>query len=98
MKRFIYIVCCVIYTLNSYSQTDSKDVYEFPVRGVEEWWQLTVEQRIATLQIPDVVLEKISTEGLLETCLSYPYLINVFFHDNYQQGFEGLMEEFNGFR
>ena len=97
LKRIFYIVC-VFYTLNSYSQTNSKDMYEFPVRGHEEWWQLTVEQRIAALQIPDVVLETISTEGLLETCLAYPYLINVIFCDDYQQGFEGLTAEFNGFR
>ena len=98
VKKLFYIICGALLTQISYSQTNSKDTYEFPVKGIEEWRQLTVDQRIASLQIPDAVLEKISTEGLLETCLRYPYLINVLFYDHYQQGFEGLVSEFNGYR
>ena len=83
-----------------YSQTKIKDVYEFPIKpGTEEWSKFeTIEERIAALQIPDDVLANISTEGLLETCLEFPYLTDVLFYDNYQLGFEALMAEFNGFR
>ena len=99
MKNFF----CFILFINgmiAYTQPIMKDVYEFPVKqGTDEWGQFeTIEKRIAALQIPDAILEKISTEGLLETCLYFPYLTDMFFYNNYQNGFEGLMAEFNGFR
>jgi hypothetical protein len=75
-------------------------VYDFPVKpDTEEWWQFeTVEKRVEALQIPDEVLVKISTKGLLETCLEYPFLLSILHGDNCQHGFEGLMKQFNGFR
>ena len=99
MKKIFCIVGFIfINALFAYTQT--KAVYEFPIKeGTEKWWQFeTIEKRIAALQIPDTVIVKISTESLLETCLEFPYLPDIFFCDNYQQGFETLMTEFNGFR
>jgi hypothetical protein len=95
------IIFCIILLINGlfvYSQT--VDVYRFPIKqGSQEWKQIeSVEKRIATLQIPDTVLIKISTEGLLETSLAFPYLTDVLYADNYQKGFEALISEFNGFR
>jgi hypothetical protein len=88
--------------LCAYGQTVTKinDVYDFPVKQEsKEWVQLeSVEKRIEALQIPDFVLTKISTEGLLETCLAFPYLTDILFCDDYQKGFEALSTEFNGFR
>jgi len=83
-----------------FSQTRVKDVYEFPIKpDTEEWWQFeTVEKRVEVLQIPDEVLVKMSTEGLLETCLEYPFLLSILHGDNCQHGFDGLMKQFNGFR
>ena len=57
-----------------------------------------IQERLAALQIPDDILAKISTEGLLETCLAFPYLIDILHSNDYQQGFNGLVEKFNGFR
>jgi hypothetical protein len=42
-------------------------------------------------------LAGISTEGLLETCLNFPYLTDFLFANDYQQGVEVLAAEFNGF-
>jgi hypothetical protein len=83
-----------------FSQMKIKDEFEFPIKpDTGEWWKYeTVEKRIEVLQIPDEVLVKISTEGLLETCLKYPFLLSILSGDNCQQGFEGLMAQFNGFR
>jgi hypothetical protein len=47
--------------------------------------------------MPDVILAGISTECLLETCLNFPYLTDFLFANDYQQGFEVLTAEFNGF-
>ncbi|MCL1937829.1 MAG: hypothetical protein FWF52_05490 [Candidatus Azobacteroides sp.] len=101
MKKMFCIISIVLANgLSAYSQTKIKDVYEFPVKQENrEWGEFeTIEKRMAALQIPDTVITTISTEGLLETCLEFPYLTDIFFCDNYQQGFEALKAEFNGFR
>lgn len=76
-----------------------EDEFDFPVKqGSLEWMQFkTVQSRIDALQIPEDVLSTISTAGLLETCLKFPYLTDILFYDDYQHGFESLCAEFNGF-
>jgi hypothetical protein len=84
-----------------HGQTSIKtNAYEFSVKqGTKEWKQfVSIEKRIAALQIPDTVLRIISTDGLLQTCLEFPYLTDFLFANNYQEGFEALVAEFNGFR
>ena len=68
----------------SYSR--AKDKYEFPdISGMNDWMRPNIiQERLAALQIPDAVLASISTAGLLETCLEFPYLINIFHADNFQ--------------
>jgi hypothetical protein len=99
MKKLFFIIV-LTNALFAFSQTKIKDVYEFPIKPeTEEWRQFeTIEKRIVALQIPDAVIITISTEGLLEICLNFPYLTDIFFCDNYQLGFEAIMKEFNGFR
>lgn len=75
-----------------------EDEYVFPKLSVEWAPDETVQSRLEALQIPDDVLATISTAGLLETCLNFPYLSDIFFCNDYQQGFEALAMEFNGFR
>jgi len=48
-------------------------------------------------QIPAPVLDTISTEGLIKTCLNYPFFPNIFLSNNVQGSFEFYMEHFNGF-
>jgi len=48
--------------------------------------------------MPDAILATISTAGLLETCLEFPYLIDIHFGKNYQNAFDGLLIKFNGLR
>jgi len=99
-KMFVIVNILLINGILVNSQTAVNDVYDFPVKqGTKEWGQFeTIEKRIAALQIPDTVLTTISTEGLLETCLEFPYLTDILFCDNYQLGFNALMAEFNGYR
>jgi hypothetical protein len=83
MKRMIFIFNVLLMnSLVAFGQTDVKDAYEFPIKpGTEEWKQLEPATiRIAALQIPDAVLASISTEGLLETCLHFPYLSDIVFY------------------
>ena len=100
IKRIICFIICALFVQFAYCQMKTKDIYKFTIRsGTEEWKQFeTIDERVATLQIPDDVLKKISTEGLLETCLEFPYLLEILHGSNAQHGFEGLMEIFNGYR
>ena len=76
------------------------DKYKFPNfrPGTSEWEQIGVTQRISILQIPENQLSSISTEGLLETCLEFPYLIEIYFYNDFQKGFDVLSKIFNGYR
>lgn len=75
------------------------DVYEYPIKpGTPEWRNLkSGAEMIETLQIPDSILSKMSTEGLVVTCLNYPSLWHMGAYDSYQRGVEIVMKRFNGF-
>ncbi len=75
-----------------------KDIYDFPQLSTKWEPHETIQSRLNALQIPEDLLITISTAGLLETCLNFPYLIDIFFQNDYQQGFEALCSKFNGFR
>jgi hypothetical protein len=38
------------------------------------------------------------TAKSLEICLDYPFLVNIFFHNSLQSGFDGLLSQFNGLK
>ncbi len=97
MRNVLYIVF-LLTCLEAYGQYE-KDVYVYPIKqGDREWKNLaSIDSRIKVLQIPTDVLVNISTEGLLETCLNFPYLTDILFCNDYQKGFEALVKEFNGF-
>ena len=74
------------------------DKYVYPIKpGDAIWNSIEISERIEGLQIPEDLLTKISTAGLLETCLEYPYLLDIMFGNNLQHGFDNLLLQFNGF-
>jgi hypothetical protein len=76
------------------------DTYDYPIKpGMPEWEELiTSAEMDSVLQIPEDVLNNISTRGLVETVLNYPRFLDLYFIDNYQQAFDILTENFNGFQ
>ena len=74
------------------------DIYVYPLRpGMPEWAEIqTGEEKYAVTQVPDSVLQVISTEGLLETWLSYPLLYNIIAWTTLQQGIDNITEIFGG--
>lgn len=82
------------------SKGNSTDKYIFPdISGMNNWDSPTiVKDRLAALQIPDAVLVSMTTEGLVETCLEFPYMLDILFYGNYQNGVDALLEIFNGYR
>jgi len=65
--------------------------------GTPGWESLEIQQRIESLQVPYALLANISTEGLLETCLDFPYKMEIFCGEDFQKGFDWLLEIFNGY-
>ena len=62
--------------------------YSFPiVPGTDAWRNIDYTQRVASLQLPADTLRDISTARLLETCLYYPFNIDIFAFDDQLRSF-----------
>lgn len=76
------------------------DEYIYPIRpGTEAWSNLVTEtDRFNAMQLPDSILQSISTWGLISTCFNYPaYGLWGAFNDI--SGYmNGLSERFNGLK
>ena len=79
---------------------DIPDTFEYPIRpGSEEWSRLgSLAEKVQVCQIPEQTLESISTEGLLETLLNYPLILDYGAFNDMQMGFERIISENNGFK
>lgn len=74
---------------------DSIDCSKYPVTGFKDYVLHPTE-----CQIPQPVLDTISTEALVQSCLDYPYLFGIFpesFFDS-QDAFESIINHFNGLK
>ena len=73
------------------------DLYDFPIKpGTEEWKAMVShDEMLKACQVPELVLQKMSTEGLVETVLNYPLYGDMKAHNSLQQDlimcFRGLM-------
>jgi len=74
--------------------------YDYPIKpGMPEWKAMTsTEQRVQACQIPDSILSKMSTSDLLETCLRFPFNLNLVAFNQIQDGFNAIKKESNGWR
>ena len=74
--------------------------WDYKVKNfTEEWEQLTTEERTNNCQIPENVLDSLSTDDLVEICMRNPLLIawsRSFYH--FDDAPDGLFENFNGAR
>lgn len=100
----IIIIITVNFNASSISaQTDNikhSDSYIFPITaGTPKWKSLGSHvEMLEVCQVPENILNDMSTEGLIETCLSYPLLGDMLAFNNLQQGFEKVVSGFNGLR
>lgn len=99
MKQYLLIMLFSLVGVCSFGQKVTDADFTYPIKPGEDKWEkmYSVQERIASLQIPENVLPKISTERLLDICLDYPYLVDVMFYDDFQKGIEVLRSNFNGF-
>jgi len=74
-------------------------VWDYPVQpGTPEWEMLTYQERFEAQNIPDNLLQNMTTRDLVETCLNYPFFRDIIVSNNFQTGFNSIRSVFNGFR
>ena len=72
--------------------------FEFSIKpGTNEWKNLhTEKERAEVLQIPDSILDKLTTEELILACLNYPAFFHFAAFNDIQTGIFALITRFNG--
>lgn len=75
------------------------DTYSYPILpGTNEWNKLgSLAEMVEVCQLPSKKIKSISTEGLLETLLNYPLILDYIFFENMQNGFSRIKSENIGF-
>lgn|SRR5690606_14840685 len=95
---FIFLICGGVVLPVASGQNESHP-YNFPIGpGTEEWAALeSYEARLDAYNIPDSILEVMTTADLVETCLHYPEFRLIMIRNSLQQGYDYLKSIFNGF-
>lgn len=73
--------------------------YDYPIDpGTPQWEAFTTHaQMVEATQVPQAVLDAMSTEDLVTTIMTYPLLLDRVAFNTPQQGFEVMSGRFNGF-
>ena len=76
-----------------------QDTYDYPIKpGTQEWINLgSRDERVQACMISQEILETISTGGLFESLISYPFILDYGAWEELQVGFEKLKSENKGF-
>lgn len=96
----VVLVCIIVTTASFADEYSITSAYEFPVTPKSEEWKNypTRQARVEVCQIPENMLNKMTTEALLETVMNYPFLPDYLAHDDYMTAARKFENEFNGFR
>ena len=74
--------------------------WDYPVKpGTEEWKKLESNKaKVDICQIPKYLLNTIPTSDLMDICLQYPLIWDMYAFNNLNEGLEKLFNDFNGIR
>lgn len=94
MKSVLTLILCAISILTQ------AQIYDFPIKpGSEEWGKLVTEQdRFEATQIPESILNSMSTSDLIKTCMNHPARIYFTAFDDPQDGMDIIINNFNGLK
>jgi hypothetical protein len=98
MRKFIFFILWAI-PLFSFTQTKNNgwNYSEFWEKSKSWTYQTSYEEKLSDCQIPEKLLSEMTTEGLVSTCLNFPFLLDIYAFDNVQEGFDRITSNFNGF-
>jgi len=76
-----------------------KIAYDYPVKpGTEAWKQLESNtQMIEVCQVPEDILNSLSTDALVETCFNHPLIVNVLLDDKLEKNLNHAISRYNSF-
>lgn len=74
--------------------------YIYPVTPEKKEWKnlKTHEEKVAACQIPEDILNSLTTEALIETVKNYPLAVDMYAYNSVQEGYQVLKEQFNGIK
>lgn len=100
MNIFTITLSIVIMITVSLVAQENSGGYDWPIKpGMPEWKELTTHaQMVDALLIPEKTLSNMSTAALVQTCLNYPLIPDMYAFSSLQQWIENIMSEFNGMR
>lgn len=97
MKTILFLFMLI--PILVFSQTE-KVKWDFPIKpGTETWKSLKNNaEKVEACQVPIVVLTAMETQELINVCLDYPLLPDIFAFNNIKDGFKKFVSDCNGFR
>lgn len=108
-NRIITVLFCAASILSLWAVTTSKPPaspytidtpYEYPyVPGTQEWIDLgSTSARRRAIQVPDEVLQHMTTDALLQTVLDYPFLSDMYSFNTIEMGYKAVRNHCNSLR
>ncbi len=100
MKQLFAFLFICFFAVDAQAEYTVKTFFKFPFTQKDEKWTEynNPQDRITALQIPEHILSLIPTQELLNNCLDFPYLADVFLFDEINVGIKSVVSKFNGFR
>lgn len=97
MKQ-IFLILMLFYCFSCFSQEKIQWTYPI-VPGTEAWYNLSNHQeKVNVCQIPEDILRTLGTQQLVELCLDYPLLMDIYAFNKMSAGFDAFYSNFNGIR
>jgi hypothetical protein len=99
MKSILFLILLI--PMLAFPQIEGKgNKWDYPVKpGADAWKSLKNNaEKVQVCQIPGDVLATMNTKTLLNVCLDYPLLPDIFAFNNIKDGFGKFENDFNGFR
>lgn len=96
MKSILFLVLLI--PVLSFAQKQ-EFIWDFPVNPETEEWQTlkNYNDRLNAYNIPEDILEEMSTDELVKTCLAYPEFRLIMTRNSIQEGYSYIKSIFNGF-
>lgn len=75
------------------------EVYTYPIMPSDpEWANYNHAELVDMLQIPEDILAEMTDEDLVDSVLSYPWICDIRFYDDYNVGVQIVADNFNGLK
>lgn len=78
----------------------AKDTYQYPIRPRSEEWKAftSAQQMVEATQIPNSILEPMSTIGVIESCIENPLNLDLFISMEPQEFYDSFKNTFNVYK